>query len=127
MAAGAIAPGARVLIRDAEWIVKRVDPHRHRWPIIQVVGVSRSCATRKPGFSRRSKARESRFSTRLKPNWCRIHRRSFVIAACIWKASSASHRLPAMICGSVIARRSMTCLTNSTRRCWRLNNRGSES
>ena len=40
MAASAIAPGARVLIRDAEWIVKRVDRTSTGGQSIQVVGVS---------------------------------------------------------------------------------------
>jgi hypothetical protein len=36
----ALAPGARVLIRDAEWIVKRVDPTGTGGRSVQVVGVS---------------------------------------------------------------------------------------
>jgi hypothetical protein len=40
VAASAIAPGARVLIRDAEWIVKRVDRTGTGGQSIQVVGVS---------------------------------------------------------------------------------------
>ncbi|MDR3749021.1 MAG: DEAD/DEAH box helicase [Acidobacteriota bacterium] len=40
MASGTLAPGARVLIRDAEWIVKRVDPTGTGGKSIQVVGVS---------------------------------------------------------------------------------------
>lgn len=40
MAVSAIAPGARVLIRDAEWIVKRVDRTGTGGQSIQVVGVS---------------------------------------------------------------------------------------
>jgi ERCC4-related helicase len=39
-AVGTIAPGARVLIRDAEWIVKRVDRTGTGGRSIQVVGVS---------------------------------------------------------------------------------------
>ncbi len=35
-----IAPGARVLIRDAEWIVKRVDRTATGGQSVQVVGVS---------------------------------------------------------------------------------------
>jgi hypothetical protein len=40
MASSAIAPGARVLIRDAEWIVKRVDRTGTGGHSIQVIGVS---------------------------------------------------------------------------------------
>lgn len=40
MAANVIAPGARVLIRDAEWIVKRVDRTGTGGQSLQVVGVS---------------------------------------------------------------------------------------
>ena len=40
MAASAIAPGARVLIRDAEWIVKRVDRTGTGGQSIQAIGVS---------------------------------------------------------------------------------------
>ena len=36
----ALAPGARVLIRDAEWIVKRVDPTGTGGRSVQVIGVS---------------------------------------------------------------------------------------
>ena len=35
-----LAPGARVLIRDAEWIVKRVDPTGTGGRSVQVIGVS---------------------------------------------------------------------------------------
>jgi hypothetical protein len=40
VAVSAIAPGARVFIRDAEWIVKRVDRTGTGGQSIQVVGVS---------------------------------------------------------------------------------------
>ena len=36
----ALAPGARVLIRDAEWIVKRVDPTGTGGRSVRVIGVS---------------------------------------------------------------------------------------
>lgn len=38
--AGTLAPGARVLIRDAEWIVKRIDKTGTGGQSVQVVGVS---------------------------------------------------------------------------------------
>jgi hypothetical protein len=46
----AIAPGARVLIRGAEWIVKRVDPTGTGGQSIQVVGVSEIVRHREARF-----------------------------------------------------------------------------
>ena len=40
MATGVIAPGARVLIRDAEWVVRRVDRTGTGGQSIQVIGIS---------------------------------------------------------------------------------------
>ncbi len=40
MATGVIAPGARILIRDAEWIVRRVDRTGTGGQSIHVIGVS---------------------------------------------------------------------------------------
>ncbi|MGD0127854.1 MAG: DEAD/DEAH box helicase [Terriglobia bacterium] len=50
MAASAIAPGARVLIRDAEWIVKRVDRTGTGGQSIQAIGVSEIVRHREARF-----------------------------------------------------------------------------
>jgi hypothetical protein len=50
LSTSAIAPGARVLIRGAEWIVKRVDPTGTGGQSIQVVGVSEIVRHREARF-----------------------------------------------------------------------------
>ena len=120
-----IAPGARVLIRDTEWIVKRVDRTATGGQSVQVVGVSEIV-----------RHKEARFLTELEgaPFLIPLRRSSFptlllsfATPNCIWKACCASRRPLGMISGSVTARRSMTYPTNWSRPCLLWSSPGSAS
>ena len=58
MARASLAPGARVLIRGAEWIVKRVDRTGTGGQSIQVVGVSQIVRHKEARFLSEIEGRE---------------------------------------------------------------------
>ena len=121
----AIAPGARVLIRDAEWIVKRVDRTGTGGQSIQVVGVSQIVRHKEARFLSEIEGKSITVLDPAETELVTTRRRNSGIAACISKACFGSRRQPGTTCGSATARQSMTYLTSSIPRCWRSNNRAS--
>ena len=115
MTAATLAPGARVLIRDAEWVVRRKDRTSTGDLSILAVGVSEIV-----------RGREARFLTSIEGKGITIldpaetellptPRRSSGIAAFTSKACCASHRPRGMTFGSGTRLLSTTCPTNSIR------------
>ena len=112
-----IAPGARVLIRDAEWIVRRVDRTGTGGQSIQVIGVSEIVRNKEARFLTEIEGKSITVldpaETELVPDASPQFRNSRLFL----ESLIVNRLLPATTCGLVTVLQLTTCRTSSIPHC----------
>jgi hypothetical protein len=87
-----LAPGARVVVRDEEWLVRRVDALPHEGRAVHVTGLSELVRSHDAIF--RTTLDDVEEMRPRPPVWSLTTRRSSAARGCTWKACSGAHRRP---------------------------------